>query len=232
MELKRLLTNAPVLVILEGNQDLVIYTDACGSSLGMVLMRRGCVVAYASRQLRPSEVSYATHILELTAIIFALKIWRPYLLGERFILYIDLKSLKYLFSQKYLNMQQQGWLEFLTVYDFEIEYTPCKGNRVADTLSRKHSAVVSMMLEEWKELEVLSSCDLRQRPVDGFSGVLLSSIVARPSLIERIAAKQSSDHACDHALDNHIHRLGTERLRRIQSIMSFILMEDFDQKVG
>ena len=93
-KLKELLSKAPVLVIPEGNQDLVVYTDASCIGLGAVLMQRERVIAYASRQLKPAETRYATHDLELAAIVFALKIWRHYLLGERFILYTDHKSLK------------------------------------------------------------------------------------------------------------------------------------------
>ena len=63
--LKELLTNAPILVVPEGNHDLVVYTDACGSGLGAILMQKDRVVAYASRKLRPNEVRYATHDLEL-----------------------------------------------------------------------------------------------------------------------------------------------------------------------
>ena len=88
------------------------------------------------------ETRYATHDLELAAIVFALKIWHHYLLGEEFILYTDHESLKYLFSQKDLNLRRQRWLEFLATYDLDILYTPGKGNRVADALSRKHQAVV------------------------------------------------------------------------------------------
>lgn len=105
-KLKHLLTNAYVLVVPEGNHDLVVYTYACGTGLGAVLMQRGKVIAYATRQLRPHEVRYPTHDLELATVIFVLKVWRHYLLGERFELYMDHKSLKYLFSQKELNMRQ------------------------------------------------------------------------------------------------------------------------------
>src|SRR5574338_58045 len=107
-----------------------------------MLMQRGKVIAYASRQLRPHEVRYPTHDLELAAVIFALKVWRHYLLEERFDLYMDHKSLKYLFSQKELNMRQRRWLEFIAVYDFGSEYTPEKGNKVADALSIKHQNAV------------------------------------------------------------------------------------------
>ena len=122
--LKEKLTCAPVLVIPKGNEEMTIYTDACGIGLGAVLMLGGRVVAYASRQLKPHEKRYPTHDLELASIVFALKMWRHYLLGERFELFTDHKLLKYLFSQKDLNLRQQRWLEFLASYDFDIAYTP------------------------------------------------------------------------------------------------------------
>ena len=78
------------------------------------------VVAYASRQLRPHEVNYPTHDLELAAVVFALKIWRHHLYGARFEVFSDHKSLKYLFDQKELNMRQRRWMEFLKDYDFEL----------------------------------------------------------------------------------------------------------------
>lgn len=55
LKLKHLLTNTPVLVVPDGNQELVVYTNACGTGLGAVLMQRGKVIAYTSRQLRLHE---------------------------------------------------------------------------------------------------------------------------------------------------------------------------------
>ena len=96
--LKRALTTAPVLTLPDGSKMFTVYTDACGTGLGAVLMQEGRVVAYGGRQLKVHEKNYPTHDLELAAIIFALKSWRHYLLGEKFELYTDHKSLKYLFS--------------------------------------------------------------------------------------------------------------------------------------
>ena len=62
-------------------------------------MQEQKVVAYASRQLKPHETRYPTHDLELAAIVFALKTWKHYLLGEHFELYTDHNSLKYLRTQ-------------------------------------------------------------------------------------------------------------------------------------
>ena len=84
MELKRRLTSAPVLTLPSGEGEFVIYSDASYQGLGCVLMQHGKVIAYASRQLRPNEVSYPIHDLELAAVVFALKIWRHYLYGETF----------------------------------------------------------------------------------------------------------------------------------------------------
>ena len=88
-ELKKRLTTAPVLTIVNGNQGLSVYTDACGEGVGAVLMQNGKVVAYASRQLRPHEKNYPTHDLELLAVVFALKIWRHYLLGKNLFSFLD-----------------------------------------------------------------------------------------------------------------------------------------------
>ena len=51
-------------------------------------------MAYTSRQLKPYEVNYLTHDLELAAVVFSLKIWRHYLYGVRFEVFSDHKSLK------------------------------------------------------------------------------------------------------------------------------------------
>jgi len=108
-ELKQRLVTAPVLVIPEGNEGYVIYSDASHHGLGCVLMQHGRVVAYASRQLKPHEWNYPTHDLEMAAIVFALKIWRHYLYGGYCEVYTDHKSLKYIFTQKELNLRQRRW---------------------------------------------------------------------------------------------------------------------------
>ena len=65
------------------------------------------VIAYASHQLKPHEKNYLVHDLELAAVILALKLWRHYLYGEKCKIYTDHKSLKYIFTQKELNMRQR-----------------------------------------------------------------------------------------------------------------------------
>ena len=83
-------------------------------------MQDGKVIAYGSRQLKVHEKNYRMNDLELAAIVFALKIWRHYLYGQSFDFFSDYKSLKYLFSQKELNMRQRRWIELLKGYDFSL----------------------------------------------------------------------------------------------------------------
>ncbi|GJV98721.1 putative reverse transcriptase domain-containing protein [Tanacetum coccineum] len=135
--LKDKLCNAPVLALPDGPKDFVVYCDASGLGLGCVLMQRGKVIAYASRQLKIHEKNYTTHDLELGAVVFALKIWRHYLYGTKSVIYTDHKSLQHIFSQKELNMRQRRWIELFSDYDCEIRYHPGKANVVADALSRK-----------------------------------------------------------------------------------------------
>jgi len=140
-ELKRRLTTAPVLILPSGIEGFVVYSDASRKGLGCVLMQHGKVVAYASRQLKTHEVNYPVHDLELAAVVFALRVWRHYLYGSRVQIFTDHKSLKYLMSQKELNMRQWRWVELIKDYDCIIDYHPGKVNVVADALSRKDKAI-------------------------------------------------------------------------------------------
>ncbi|KAK8697859.1 hypothetical protein V6N13_113994 [Hibiscus sabdariffa] len=66
-----------------------------------------------------------------------MQVWRHYLYGEKYYMFIDHKSLKYLLTQKDLNLRQRRWLELLKDYDLFIDYHPRKANVVADALCRK-----------------------------------------------------------------------------------------------
>ncbi|MCI60864.1 ABC transporter C family member 12-like, partial [Trifolium medium] len=66
-ELKRRLTTAPVLILPDAKESFVVYCDALKMGLGGVLMQKGQVVAYSSRQLKIHERNYPTHDLELAA---------------------------------------------------------------------------------------------------------------------------------------------------------------------
>jgi hypothetical protein len=133
-ELKKRLMIAPILVMTDMEKSFSIYCDASGH-----------VVAYASRQLRKHEAHYPTHDLELADVVHALKNWRHYLMGKRCELYMDQKSLKYIFTQSNLNLRQRRWLELIKDYDLGINYHPGKANVVADALSQRSHVSQSMV---------------------------------------------------------------------------------------
>jgi hypothetical protein len=153
--LKQLLTSAPILKIAEQNKDYVVCTDACKEGLGGFVSQEGLVVCYESRKLKEHEKNYATHDLELAAIVHTLRKWRHYLMGKRFELRTDHNSMKYLFDQSTLNARKIRWLEFLCEYDFDIKHIKGKENKVADALSRKvhklHATTISMYRTEMKD---------------------------------------------------------------------------------
>ncbi|GJU84364.1 putative reverse transcriptase domain-containing protein [Tanacetum coccineum] len=135
--IKQKLYSAPILALPEGSKDFMVYCDASHKGLGVVLMQREKVIAYASRQLKVHEKNYTTHDLEHGSVVFALKIWRHYLYETRCTVFTNHKSLQHILDQKELNMRQRRWLELLSDYDCDIRYHPGKENVVADALSRK-----------------------------------------------------------------------------------------------
>ena len=134
-KLKAFLTEAPVLAPPTYSKEYMIFSDASLNIFECVLMQAGKVVSYASRQLKLHEKNYPTHDLELAAIVFALKIWRHYLYGGKCFIYTNQKSLKYLPSQRELNLRQRIWMELIKDYDCVIDYHLGKANVVANALS-------------------------------------------------------------------------------------------------
>ncbi|XP_049932536.1 uncharacterized protein LOC126409875 [Nymphaea colorata] len=189
--LKDSLTSAPILTLPNGRKGFVVYTDASGTGYGAVLMQKDNVIAYASRQLKQHEKNYPTHDLELGAVVFALKIWRHYLYGVEFEVFSDHKSLKYLFSQKELNLRQRRWLEYLKDYDFEIKYHPGKANVVADALSRKTTAKASgLLMQTWNLVEDLE----KWHPLRDDNGKVKCAGIIRDSFLDEIIEKQKQNY--------------------------------------
>ena len=177
-KLKAFLTEAPVLTQPTYGKEYVIFSDASLIGLGCVLIQEGKVVAYASRQLKPHEKNYPTHDLELAAIVFALKIWRHYLYREKCFIYTDHKSLKYLPSQRELNLRQRRWMELIKDYDCVIDYHPRKANVVPNALSRK-------LVQTLRALNAhLSLLD---------DSTIVAELIAKPNLLNRMLEAYKSD---------------------------------------
>ncbi|KAA0041716.1 pol protein [Cucumis melo var. makuwa] len=154
-------------------------------------MQQGKVVAYASRQLKSHEQNYPTHDLELAAVVFALKIWRHYLNGEKIQIFTDHKSLKYFFTQKELNMRQRRWLELVKDYDCEILYHPSKANVVADALSRKVSHSAALITRQAPLHRDLERAEIAVSV--GAVTMQLAQLTVQPTLRQRIIDAQSND---------------------------------------
>jgi hypothetical protein len=156
------------------------------------LMQEGRVIAYGSRQLRKHEGNYPTHDLELAAVVFALKSWRHYLYGEACDIYTDHKSLKYIFTQKELNLRQCRWLELIKDYDLSIHYHPGKANVVADALSG--SGVPKVALSLIADLDRLGIALCYFGTASEETRMLIQS-----SLMERVPAAQQQDRLLQEA---------------------------------
>jgi hypothetical protein len=152
--LKELLTSAPMLNIANPNKIFVVCTDACKEGFGGALMQNGHVIGYESKTFKEHERKYATHDLELAAIVHNLRMCRHYLMGKKFELRTYHIGLKYLFEQPTLNARKTRWLEFLSEYDFDIKHIKGKENKVSNALSRRvhimHATAVNMHQSDLK----------------------------------------------------------------------------------
>jgi hypothetical protein len=154
--LKHLLTHAPMLKIADPEVDFLVCTYACKEGFRGFLMQGGSVIYYESQKLNEHKANYVTHDLELAAIVHALKMWRHYPLGRKFVLMTNHCGLRYLFDQPNLNSIQARWMALLSNFDFEIKHIKGKENRVVDALSRSmktiHLAVVCTCKMDVKEI--------------------------------------------------------------------------------
>ncbi|KAK1683988.1 hypothetical protein QYE76_044836 [Lolium multiflorum] len=192
-QLKSRLTTAPILIMPDITKPFDVYCDASKTGLGCVLMQEGKVVSYLSRQLKQHEQNYPTHDLELAAVVLALKVWRHYLMGNRCEIYSDHKSLKYIFTQKELNMRQRRWIELIKDYDMEIHYHPGKANVVADAFSRLPCQLNSMIATEQPSLYQ----EFEQFRLELVSEGFLASIELQPTLVSQIKEAQKDNASID-----------------------------------
>jgi len=123
--------------------------------------------------------------MELVAVVFAVKIWRHYLSGVPYRINADNQSLKYIFTQRKLNLHE--------ISVWQIQYQPRKRNIVAGALNRKvqytFNTVVTTQLNLLRELEDLAIQLMSHRKAN----VQLLALTLQPSLMENIRVNQDSD---------------------------------------
>ena len=131
--------------------------------------------------------------MDLAAVVFALNIWHHYLYGEEFEVYSDHKSLKYIFTQRDLNMRQRKWMEILKDYDFTLHHHPGKANVVADELNRKsRGALASIASREGRMLETVGQFGLQYREqTQGMLGSLVATVSVEQS--DRVLGARRGD---------------------------------------
>jgi len=139
-QLKKCLIEPPILSYPDLSKQFYLTTDASNVGLGAVLSQywegEERVIAYASRTLQPAEKNYSTTELELLAIVWAVKRFRPYLYGKEFKLITDHKPLIHLNTSMSTSSRLQRWKLALSEYNYTIEYKKGSENINADALSR------------------------------------------------------------------------------------------------
>nr|GEZ93788.1 retrotransposon protein, putative, Ty3-gypsy subclass [Tanacetum cinerariifolium] len=145
-------------------------------------------------------MNYPTHDLELAAIVFALMVWRHYLYGETCDIFTILKSLKYIFTLKELNLRQWRWLELLKNNDVNVQYHLGKANMVADTLSRKNYESMACLKIQPEIIKYLECMEVKLC-VCGYEGYI-ANLKIKPNIILWIKEAQKEDGELWSLLEN------------------------------
>jgi hypothetical protein len=151
-------------------------------------MQEGWMIAYSSRKMIHHQEHRSTHDLQLEVIILALRTWWHYLLGNAVHIYMNHKSLKYIFMHPGLNMRLFRWLEMIKNYELEVHYHPGKADVIADALS--HKAHCNYLLAT-----CLTGEECSTRVLPNFS---LHNITLTPLFREEIIATQKNDEGMAH----------------------------------
>ena len=109
---------------------------AVGAVLGQIKDKIFYAIYYASRTLNEAQLNYATIEKELLAIVFAFEKFKPYLMGNKVIVFIDHSAIKYLMTKKDAKPRLIMWVLLLQKFDVEIKDKKGSENMVADHLSR------------------------------------------------------------------------------------------------
>jgi hypothetical protein len=146
-EIKKKLTEAPVMRLPDFTKPFEVECDASGLGIGGVLSQERHPVAYFSEKLNDAKLKYSTYDKEFYAIVRSLWHWEHYLLPHEFVIYSDHDALRYLQSQKHLNFRHGQWVEFLQRYSFVVKHRAGIENKAADALSRRLSLLSIMSVE-------------------------------------------------------------------------------------
>lgn len=157
-KLKSRFTTAPVLRHFDYDKEAIVETDASDYVSAGILSQHdedGLLhpIAFFSKKHSPAECNYEIYDKELLAIVRAFEEWRPYLEGSPHPIKVitDHKNLEYFMTTKLLSRRQARWSEFLSRFDFTINYRPGKAGGKPDALTRRSG---DLPLEEGDEREL------------------------------------------------------------------------------
>ena len=136
-ELKKRLTEAPVLVLPDFTKTFEVECDASRIGIGEVFMQQGKAIAYFSEKLGGAQLNYFVYDKELYALVRVLETWQHYLWPKEFVIHSDHEALKYLKGQAKLNRRHAKWVEFIETFPYILKYKKGKDNVVVDALSQK-----------------------------------------------------------------------------------------------
>jgi len=142
-ELKRLVSKAPIIKPIDHrvNEKIWVVTDASARGVGGYYGQgtdwRTCRPAgFMSRKFTPAQFNYTTWEHELLAVLEALLRWEDKLIGLSFTIVTDHKALTFFKEAPYTTQRRMRWWEYLSRFDYRIEYVKGESNKVADSLSR------------------------------------------------------------------------------------------------
>ena len=247
--LKQHMSEPPVLAIPNFSTPFMVRMDASDFAIGGALLQKDVdgdqqVVAYGGRKLTDEELNYDVRERELLAILYATRIWRPYLLDGKFIVETDHQSLQELLTQKKCTRRLARWLDEMA--DFPITFRWIKGstNILADGISRRSdfepevpASVVPLrdflrtLLDDEERMLIMhakgpTTADLCRKwyPKDPFTKNLLSEMIAHPD--------REGDKFSQHdGLIYYSHMENEKRLvlPRIEDVLNRVMFLEHDE---
>lgn len=187
--LKNCLIQSPILQYPDFSKPFNLTCDASNYAIGCVLSQgpigKDLPIAYASRTLNKAEVNYNTTEKELSSIVWGIKVFRPYLFGQKFNVITDHRALVWLFNLKDPGSRLTRWRLKLEEYQYTIQYKPGASNTNADALSRIHRVVTR------SQQNTDSIQDIENQVI--LSEIPQSSSETRPELPEYSEPSQSQE---------------------------------------
>jgi hypothetical protein len=159
-----------MLQFLDLNRDFVVECDASRSGFGAVLHQGAGPIAFYSKPIPPRHAKLAAYERELIGLVQAVRHWRPYLWGRRFIIRTDHRSLRFILDQRLTTIPQHQWASKQLRYDFVVEYRHGALNVVADALSRRDEGQAELLALSGPQFSLIA--DIR-REINGDSALSL-----------------------------------------------------------